>query len=162
MLCYFTSMLICGVLLVHSSDSVAHNDPCKTHGQHGNQCALAGKWRNQYKSEMTIFCQNATFTGQYTDIIGDPTQNYVLVGKYIPVNNTEYITGWSVAFKNEYHDDMSVKSWSGVFYAAHGNIKTHWVHAKYVKPNDYWRTFSTNQDTFIRTSSDPCLPNSAG
>ncbi|XP_061186575.1 streptavidin-V2-like [Saccostrea echinata] len=122
-------------------------------------CALSGTWRNQLQSVMTITCKTGTIQGQYNSAVGNAEREYELAGRYQQVNETEYIVGWSVAYKNQYRDAKSIASWTGVFYAAEGTIKTQWILASYKDPEDYWRTFTTNQDTFSRVQTHPCVQN---
>ncbi|XP_061186573.1 streptavidin-V2-like [Saccostrea echinata] len=153
---YFLPMLICAAIPVQSLSRNAETALCQTQEMQG-LCALSGKWRNQLQSEITITCKKGTIQGLYDSTVGNGA--YDLVGKYLQVNETDYIVGWSVAYKNQHRDARSTASWTGVFYAAEDIIKTQWIRAAFKNPEDYWSTFTTNQDTFSRVQSHPCLHN---
>ncbi|XP_062592788.1 streptavidin-V2-like [Saccostrea cucullata] len=155
---YFLSMVICAVVPVQPLMRNAGTALCQRPEMQG-LCALSGTWRNQLMSEMTITCREGTIKGQYNSAVGNAEREYDLAGRYLKVNETEYIVGWSVAFKNQYRDARSIVSWTGVFYATEGIIKTQWMRASFKNPEDYWSTFTTNQDMFNKIQSHPCLQN---
>lgn len=111
---------------------------------------------------MKLSCKNGTLSGHYYSAVGNAEKEYDLIGRYVQVNTTEYIVGWSVAYKNEFRNAKSVASWTGVYYAAHDNIKTHWILASYVDPDNYQKTFNTNQDQFQKVGDLPCTPDVVG
>ncbi|XP_062590211.1 streptavidin-V2-like [Saccostrea cucullata] len=149
----FLPIFICVVVpLIKYAESVN----CQTQQLKG-LCALSGTWRNQLQSVMTITCKGGTIKGQYNSAVGNAERKYDLAGRYLQVNETDFIVGWSVAFKNQYRNAMSIASWTGVYYAAEGTIRTQWILASYKDQEDYWRTYSTNQDTFTKIQSHPCL-----
>ncbi|XP_062603167.1 streptavidin-V2-like [Saccostrea cucullata] len=141
-------LVLCGVFSVESGDT--ETDYCQK--LNGDQCALSGKWKNQLKSEMEIICKDGTISGKYTSAVGQASKEYDLMGRYTQVNDKDYMLGWSVAWKNKYQDAKSVTSWTGVFYAAEGVIRTQWILGRFEDPDDFWETFITNQDTFTKIS----------
>ncbi|XP_061187665.1 streptavidin-V2-like [Saccostrea echinata] len=158
--CYILPVMICAVIPVQPVLMIRNADPalCQTQEMQG-LCALSGKWRNQLQSEMMITCKDGTIQGQYNSAVGNAEREYDIAGRYLQVNETEYIVGWSVAYKNQYRDARSIASWTGVFYATEGIIKTQWIRAAFQNPEDYWSTFTTNQDMFNKVQSHPCLNN---
>ncbi|XP_062602479.1 streptavidin-V2-like [Saccostrea cucullata] len=154
-------VLVLGAVPVEPLPRSARATSCNSHNTQ-NQCAIAGIWRNQLLSEMTLTCQNGTLSGHYYSAVGNAEKEYDLIGRYVQVNSTEYIVGWSVAYKNQYRNARSVASWTGVYYATHGNIKTHWILASYVDPDNYQKTFNTNQDQFHKIGDLPCTQGVVG
>ncbi|XP_062590210.1 streptavidin-V2-like [Saccostrea cucullata] len=155
---YFLPMMICAVVPVHPLMRSTGTALCQRPEMQG-LCALSGTWRNQLMYEMTITCKEGTIKGQYISAVGYAGREYDIEGRYQKVNETDYIVGWSVAFKNKYRDLKSAESWTGVFYATEGIIKTQWMKASFKNPEDYWSTFTTNQDMFTMVESHPCLQN---
>ncbi|XP_045181202.2 streptavidin-like [Mercenaria mercenaria] len=129
-------------------------DDCQTVPMEPNECGLAGKWKNQLKSEMKIICQNGEVTGKYNTAVGRASNYYQLVGRYTRVgtNSTDTILGWSVSWNNDvYGNSNSTTSWTGIHYRDEGNIHTHWILVRYhTKPN-LWKTSMIGHDEFHRT-----------
>ncbi|XP_045181410.2 streptavidin-like isoform X1 [Mercenaria mercenaria] len=128
-------------------------DDCQTIPMKPNECGLAGKWKNQLKSEMEIICQNGKVTGKYNTAVGRASNYYHLVGRYTRVgtNFTDTILGWSVSWNNDvYGNSNSTTSWTGIHYRDEGIIHTHWILVRYHNQANLWQTNMIGHDDFHR------------
>ncbi|XP_062596648.1 streptavidin-V2-like [Saccostrea cucullata] len=146
---YLLPLLICGVLPVQSLNTNV-TKPCMKQQRNENQCALAGKWKNELGSKMEITCNEGTISGRYESTVGQAVNWYDLSGRYLQVNEKDFMVGWSVAWKNQDEDAKSLTSWTGVYYAEKDEIWTQWILGAFKNQTDYWRIYYTNQNVFTR------------
>ena len=116
-------------------------------------CGIAGEWRNELGSNMTLRCKDGQLEGAYNSAVGKAANNYPLSGRYTMAGPKKdvVILGWAVSWNNEKKgNSQSATTWSGIYYPDGGKILTQWILTSYKERKDYWETAMINHDEFVR------------
>lgn len=111
----------------------------------GKTVNLAGTWKNELKSEMTLIQTNDVLAGEYDSAVSS-------TGKRTIGDLQGYVDGDLVAFVVHWRDFQAITTWVGQLEpdASVETIKTLWQMTKQVGLGKEWASINAGSDSFTR------------